>query len=99
MGIHSERWVVICVIFLSSLLLLSSHQQQQQQRRHRYHHHHHWQYRKVSPGSSPPKCRYKCGSCSPCVPVPVIIHAGFFVPLEYYPEAWRCKCGDKLFMP
>uniref|UniRef100_N1R0K3 Uncharacterized protein n=1 Tax=Aegilops tauschii TaxID=37682 RepID=N1R0K3_AEGTA len=24
---------------------------------------------------------------------------GVSFPLEYYPEAWRCKCGDRLFMP
>jgi hypothetical protein len=21
------------------------------------------------------------------------------VTAEYYPEAWRCKCGNKLYMP
>ncbi|XWS53926.1 hypothetical protein CRYUN_Cryun10bG0042200 [Craigia yunnanensis] len=51
------------------------------------------------PGSSPPSCRSKCGSCSPCKPVHVPIQPGFSMPLEYYPEAWRCKCGNKLFMP
>ncbi|XP_052190552.1 EPIDERMAL PATTERNING FACTOR-like protein 5 [Diospyros lotus] len=51
------------------------------------------------PGSSPPTCRSKCGSCSPCKAVHVPIQPGFSVPLEYYPEAWRCKCGNKLFMP
>ncbi|OWM69800.1 EPIDERMAL PATTERNING FACTOR-like protein 4 [Punica granatum] len=50
-------------------------------------------------GSSPPTCRSKCGSCSPCTPVHVPIQPGFSMPLEYYPEAWRCKCGNKLFMP
>ncbi|KAJ4722532.1 EPIDERMAL PATTERNING FACTOR-like protein [Melia azedarach] len=51
------------------------------------------------PGSSPPTCRSKCGKCSPCKPVHVPIQPGLSMPLEYYPEAWRCKCGNKLFMP
>ncbi|CAA2999968.1 Hypothetical predicted protein [Olea europaea subsp. europaea] len=51
------------------------------------------------PGSSPPTCRSKCGKCLPCKPVHVPIHPGVSMPLEYYPEAWRCKCGNKLFMP
>ncbi|KAH6768496.1 EPIDERMAL PATTERNING FACTOR-like protein [Perilla frutescens var. frutescens] len=51
------------------------------------------------PGSSPPSCRSKCGRCGPCQPVHVPIHPGFSMKLEYYPEAWRCKCRDKLFMP
>ncbi|OWM87805.1 EPIDERMAL PATTERNING FACTOR-like protein 5 [Punica granatum] len=55
--------------------------------------------RTVGPGSSPPSCRSKCGKCSPCKPVHVPIHPGVSLPLEYYPEAWRCKCGNKLFMP
>ncbi|XP_075524053.1 EPIDERMAL PATTERNING FACTOR-like protein 4 [Primulina tabacum] len=51
------------------------------------------------PGSSPPSCRSKCWRCMPCIPVHVPIQPGFSMPLEYYPEAWRCKCGNKLFMP
>ncbi|KAL1548633.1 EPIDERMAL PATTERNING FACTOR-like protein 4 [Salvia divinorum] len=50
-------------------------------------------------GSSPPSCRSKCGSCAPCKAVHVSIQPGINMPLEYYPEAWRCKCGNKLFMP
>ncbi|KZV06810.1 EPIDERMAL PATTERNING FACTOR-like protein 4-like [Dorcoceras hygrometricum] len=50
-------------------------------------------------GSSPPTCRSKCGWCTPCKPVHVPVHPGLFTPLEYYPEAWRCNCGNKLFMP
>ncbi|KAJ4912278.1 EPIDERMAL PATTERNING FACTOR-like protein 4 [Raphanus sativus] len=50
-------------------------------------------------GSSPPTCRSKCEKCQPCKPVHVPIQPGMSIPLEYYPEAWRCKCGDKLFMP
>ncbi|KAG5236615.1 hypothetical protein OIU77_014444 [Salix suchowensis] len=51
------------------------------------------------PGSSPPSCRSKCDKCSPCKPVHVPIQRGLSMPLEYYPEAWRCKCGNKLFLP
>ncbi|KAK8511103.1 hypothetical protein V6N13_013515 [Hibiscus sabdariffa] len=51
------------------------------------------------PGSQPPSCRSNCGSCSPCKPVHVPIQPGLLMPLEYYPEAWCCKCGDKIFMP
>ncbi|GLJ44245.1 hypothetical protein SUGI_0924490 [Cryptomeria japonica] len=50
-------------------------------------------------GSHPPSCRSKCGKCVPCKPVRVPIHPGRNRPLEYYPEAWRCKCGNKLYMP
>ncbi|KAI4345686.1 hypothetical protein L6164_012786 [Bauhinia variegata] len=53
----------------------------------------------TGPGSSPPSCRSKCGWCTPCKPVHVAIQPGLSFPLEYYPEAWRCKCGNKLFMP
>ncbi|WOH12794.1 hypothetical protein DCAR_0832302 [Daucus carota subsp. sativus] len=56
--------------------------------------------RKLSgPGSSPPSCRSKCGRCTPCSPVHIPVHPGFTLPLEYYPEAWRCKCRNKLYMP
>ncbi|KAI4368376.1 hypothetical protein MLD38_016938 [Melastoma candidum] len=59
-----------------------------------------WVRRAVGPGSSPPTCRSKCGRCEPCRAVHVPIHPGrVSVPLEYYPEAWRCKCGNTLFMP
>ncbi|KAL3578122.1 hypothetical protein D5086_019626 [Populus alba] len=57
------------------------------------------QKRHGGPGSSPPSCRSKCDKCSPCEPVHVPIQRGWRMPLEYYPEAWRCKCGNKLFMP
>ncbi|ONK76528.1 uncharacterized protein A4U43_C03F29180 [Asparagus officinalis] len=53
----------------------------------------------VGPGSSPPTCRARCGTCFPCRPVRVAIQPSLITPLEYYPEAWRCKCGNKLFMP
>ncbi|CAN0901727.1 EPIDERMAL PATTERNING FACTOR-like protein 6 [Linum grandiflorum] len=51
------------------------------------------------PGSSPPRCTWKCGKCTPCKPVHVSVPPGTPVTAEYYPEAWRCKCGNKLYMP
>ncbi|WCJ34977.1 EPIDERMAL PATTERNING FACTOR-like protein 6 [Euphorbia peplus] len=51
------------------------------------------------PGSSPPRCTSKCGNCTPCKPVHVPVPPGTPVTAEYYPEAWRCKCGNKLYMP
>ncbi|KAK8601378.1 hypothetical protein V6N12_051214 [Hibiscus sabdariffa] len=51
------------------------------------------------PGSSPPRCVSKCGNCAPCKPVHVSVPPGTPVTAEYYPEAWRCKCGNKLYMP
>ncbi|CAK9265057.1 unnamed protein product [Sphagnum jensenii] len=64
----------------------------------------------VGPGSSPPTCQAKCGLCTPCKPVRVATggpHAaaaasavvGVISETEYYPEVWRCQCGDTLFMP
>ena len=55
-------------------------------------------------GSAPPSCQGKCGSCVPCTPIHVSVgsspvHAGSVVQQEYYPEVWRCKCGNKTFMP
>ncbi|KAL3752503.1 hypothetical protein ACJRO7_013201 [Eucalyptus globulus] len=55
--------------------------------------------RTSGPGSSPPRCNSKCGKCTPCKPVHVPVPPGTPVKSEYYPEAWRCKCGNKLFMP
>ncbi|KAM3309458.1 EPIDERMAL PATTERNING FACTOR-like protein 6 [Capsicum chacoense] len=50
-------------------------------------------------GSSPPRCTLKCDKCTPCHPVHVTVPPGTPVTAEYYPEAWRCKCGNKLYMP
>ncbi|CAD6271817.1 unnamed protein product [Miscanthus lutarioriparius] len=50
-------------------------------------------------GSSPPRCTTKCGSCNPCYPVHVSVPPGVLVTTEYYPEAWRCKCRNQLYMP
>ncbi|KAI0524908.1 hypothetical protein KFK09_004298 [Dendrobium nobile] len=55
--------------------------------------------RLAGPGSSPPICRSRCGDCFPCRPIHVTIQQGQSIPLEYYPEAWRCKCRDKFFIP
>ncbi|CAN6346460.1 unnamed protein product [Urochloa humidicola] len=51
------------------------------------------------PGSHPPRCTSKCGSCIPCYPVHVSVPPGVLVTTEYYPEAWRCKCRNQLYMP
>uniref|UniRef100_A0A0D9XTL8 Epidermal patterning factor-like protein n=1 Tax=Leersia perrieri TaxID=77586 RepID=A0A0D9XTL8_9ORYZ len=58
-----------------------------------------WRRRLIGPGSSPPTCRSRCGRCAPCRPVHVAIQPGVGTQWEYYPEVWRCKCGNKLFMP
>ncbi|KAM0880534.1 hypothetical protein ACQ4PT_033515 [Festuca glaucescens] len=55
--------------------------------------------RTEGPGSYPPRCASKCGSCSPCYPVHVAVPPGVPVTTEYYPEAWRCRCGNRLYMP
>ncbi|KAH7677771.1 hypothetical protein IHE45_07G105700 [Dioscorea alata] len=51
------------------------------------------------PGSHPPRCAAKCGSCAPCLAVHVTVPPGTPTPAEYYPEAWRCKCGNRYYMP
>ncbi|TKY67238.1 EPIDERMAL PATTERNING FACTOR protein 6 [Spatholobus suberectus] len=54
------------------------------------------------PGSSRPQCTSKCGKCTPCKPVLVTVPptASYAVTApEYYPRAWRCKCGNKLYKP
>ncbi|TVU19842.1 hypothetical protein EJB05_36017 [Eragrostis curvula] len=51
------------------------------------------------PGSHPPRCTSKCGGCNPCYPVHVSVPPGVLVTTEYYPEAWRCKCRNQLYMP
>lgn len=52
-------------------------------------------------GSTPPKCMSKCSKCTPCTAVRVAIQPGRSNVrlMEYYPEAWRCKCRDKIYMP
>ncbi|XP_057512222.1 EPIDERMAL PATTERNING FACTOR-like protein 6 [Actinidia eriantha] len=51
------------------------------------------------PGSWPPRCTSKCGRCTPCNPVHMLVPPGTPVMAEYYPEAWRCKCGNRLYIP
>ncbi|KQK10374.1 uncharacterized protein LOC104582892 [Brachypodium distachyon] len=61
-----------------------------------------WRRRRLlvdGPGSYPPRCTSKCGSCNPCYPVHVAVPPGVPVTAEYYPEAWRCRCGNRLYMP
>ncbi|XP_052187427.1 uncharacterized protein LOC127798130 [Diospyros lotus] len=54
----------------------------------------------TGPGSSPPQCTSKCGKCKPCKPVHVPVPPPRTpITAEYYPEAWRCKCGNKLYIP
>ncbi|KAL1354864.1 hypothetical protein AAHE18_05G073700 [Arachis hypogaea] len=55
--------------------------------------------RSRGPGSWPPLCKSKCGWCSPCKPIHMPVQPGMIIRLEYYPEAWRYKYGNKLFMP
>lgn len=53
-------------------------------------------------GSAPPSCQGKCGSCVPCNPIHTPIGSrpvGSLTQQEYYPEVWRCKCGNKLYLP
>ncbi|URE09918.1 epidermal patterning factor-like protein [Musa troglodytarum] len=50
-------------------------------------------------GSHPPRCTSKCGNCTPCQPVQVAVPPGTPATFEYYPVAWRCKCGARLFLP
>ncbi|EPS69420.1 hypothetical protein M569_05350, partial [Genlisea aurea] len=53
----------------------------------------------VGPGSRPPRCVSKCGRCEPCRPTHVAVPPRMWVTAEYYPEAWRCTCGDRLYTP
>ncbi|KAH9554335.1 hypothetical protein CY35_08G058400 [Sphagnum magellanicum] len=71
-------------------LLQPSYSHEQQQHPHR-----------LLIGSSPPTCRGKCDLCQPCKPVHVIIAAPrvTITEQEYYPEVWRCQCGNMLYMP
>ncbi|KAK1311547.1 EPIDERMAL PATTERNING FACTOR-like protein 6 [Acorus calamus] len=49
-----------------------------------------------SVGSEPPNCFDKCLGCIPCEPV-LVAQKGSEG--EYYPEEWKCKCGNKIFNP
>ncbi|KAE8126040.1 hypothetical protein FH972_020793 [Carpinus fangiana] len=53
-------------------------------------------------GSSPPQCTSKCGKCTPCKPVLVRVPPRTPVTSDsepYDPLVWRCKCGNKLYIP
>ncbi|KAH7404780.1 hypothetical protein KP509_15G042300 [Ceratopteris richardii] len=50
-------------------------------------------------GSKPPSCISKCNGCHPCVPLRISVPPGNPSLSEYYPEAWRCKCHGKFYMP
>ncbi|KAG6590330.1 EPIDERMAL PATTERNING FACTOR-like protein 6, partial [Cucurbita argyrosperma subsp. sororia] len=50
-------------------------------------------------GSSPPNCDSKCGSCTPCTTVLVSVPPGPSGVGDDFPKVWRCKCGNKLYMP
>ncbi|XP_078159778.1 EPIDERMAL PATTERNING FACTOR-like protein 6 [Carex rostrata] len=54
---------------------------------------------KAGPGSHPPTCTRKCGSCTPCHPVHIPVPPGATTSTEYYPEAWRCKCSNYIYIP
>ncbi|KAG6533972.1 EPIDERMAL PATTERNING FACTOR-like protein 4 [Zingiber officinale] len=59
----------------------------------------------VGSGSRPPKCTSRCGTCTPCSPVHVSVpprqqqKQKKADAAEYYPEAWRCRCGGRLYVP
>lgn len=57
-------------------------------------------YLQMSAGSSPAHCLSKCGDCIPCTPVQIRIQPAILMSAnEYYPEAWRCTCRRKIYMP
>ncbi|XP_060168093.1 EPIDERMAL PATTERNING FACTOR-like protein 8 [Lycium barbarum] len=53
-------------------------------------------------GSIPVACHSKCHQCMPCMPIQVFIEEDYNDDDEneqYYPQVWRCSCGDKVFSP
>ncbi|KAK9923132.1 hypothetical protein M0R45_031565 [Rubus argutus] len=57
---------------------------------------------KLVMGSGPPSCYMKCQGCTPCTATLVTVPAHHPRGEEdepYYPQTWRCKCGDRLFDP
>ncbi|XP_048431023.1 EPIDERMAL PATTERNING FACTOR-like protein 4 [Pyrus x bretschneideri] len=50
-------------------------------------------------GSFPATCRSKCNECEPCMPVLVSVRAMALEEIEYYPQVWKCACGDSIFSP
>lgn len=56
----------------------------------------------IGPGSRPPRCTSRCGTCTPCYPVHVSVppwQQQQADAAEYYPEAWRCLCRGRLYLP
>ncbi|XP_074558012.1 uncharacterized protein LOC141813907 [Curcuma longa] len=56
----------------------------------------------MGPGSRPPRCTSRCGTCTPCYPVHVSVpprQQQKADAAEYYPEAWRCRCRGRLYVP
>ncbi|WCJ17954.1 EPIDERMAL PATTERNING FACTOR-like protein 1 [Euphorbia peplus] len=54
-------------------------------------------------GSNPAKCESKCNECNPCMAVQVAIttldQLKENVNEFYYPQVWKCVCGDHFFSP
>ncbi|KAL3350457.1 hypothetical protein AABB24_023088, partial [Solanum stoloniferum] len=52
-------------------------------------------------GSIPVACHSKCYQCMPCMPIQVLIEEDNDEQNneQYYPQVWRCSCGDKVFSP
>ncbi|PIM98959.1 Polygalacturonase [Handroanthus impetiginosus] len=65
--------------------------------------------RRFLQGSTPPDCKDKCGSCTPCVavlargsPSPPQASAHRLINIgiqDYYPLKWWCQCKGKLYKP
>ncbi|KAL2899596.1 EPIDERMAL PATTERNING FACTOR-like protein 3 [Bienertia sinuspersici] len=53
------------------------------------------------PGSRPPNCEHKCGSCNPCVAIQVPTISGHLgiQYANYEPISWKCKCGATFYSP
>ncbi|OAY45413.1 EPIDERMAL PATTERNING FACTOR-like protein 4 [Manihot esculenta] len=55
---------------------------------------------KTMRGSFPAECHFKCNQCKPCMPVQVSVPAMEFKENdEYYPQVWKCICGEDIFSP
>ncbi|XP_050212254.1 EPIDERMAL PATTERNING FACTOR-like protein 5 [Mercurialis annua] len=51
-------------------------------------------------GSYPAKCHLKCNQCKPCMPIEVSIRSMELQEKDYYyPQVWKCLCGDYIFSP
>ncbi|KAF3435552.1 hypothetical protein FNV43_RR22641 [Rhamnella rubrinervis] len=52
------------------------------------------------PGTS---CNSKCNLFEPCMPVEISVRAAKALSLDlgdnYYPQVWKCMCGDTIFSP